>query len=222
MHNRKAIASGTSAALLLLLVGASLAGAAPTANESAKYTGLSYKGKPALIPGTIQAEEYDIAPEAANGITFNYNNPATKGPLRTSGDSIGLARFGDGHVTIEGQPEASDQVYLGWTHEGEWLKYTVHVDDSGLYSIGGHFSAANKDSALSFTFSPTLTTGPITIPTTAGYQPKVEVYHVWETRDALTEINLPKGDYVLTVKIEKGSGLNLDNFTFTKVTEPEA
>jgi len=209
----------------LLLVGVCLVPILPkvahAADEPAKYTGLPYGGKVASLPGIIQTEAYDVAPEATNGISFNYNGTPNKGNLRTTGDAIGLAKFGNGHVSIKGEPENADQIYAGWTHTGEWFKYTVHVNESGVYQFGGHFSAADKGGTISATFtSPTtaapITTGPVEIPTTAGYQPNVEVYHVWETLDNLAEINLPKGDYVLTVKIEKNAGINLDYFSFNK------
>ncbi len=55
------------------------------------------------------------------------------------------------------------------------------------------------------------------IPTTAGFQPGVEVYHVWETLNDLGEVKLAAGTYVMTIKIEsQNSGLNFDYFTFTK------
>ena len=66
------------------------------------------------------------------------------------------------------------------------------------------------------TFTPQITTGPVEIPTTAGFQPGVEVYHVWETLDHLAEIKLPAGTYVMMFKIENNAGLNLDYFSFTK------
>jgi hypothetical protein len=40
----------------------------------------------------------------------------------------------------------------------------------------------------------------------------VEVYHVWETLDHLAEIHLLAADHVMTVKIEKAGGMNLDYF----------
>ena len=184
--------------------------------DPATYPGLPATGTPQAIPGTIHAVDYDIAPAGANGITFSYHGDAKKTDIRKSPDSIGLAGFGQGHVSTTGQPEAPNQVYVGWTQPDEWLKYTVHVTESGTYVIGGKFAAGDKGATLTFSFTPQLTTGELEIPTTAGFQPGVEVYHVWEKLDHLGEITLPAGTYVMTVKIGKVAGLNLEAFTFAK------
>jgi hypothetical protein len=136
--------------------------------------------------------------------------------IRSTPDSIGLARFGPGHVSILGKPEEPGQAYVGWTEVGEWLKYTVRVKESGTYVFGGHFAAGSKGAKISVSFSPQIQSGLIEIPTTAGYQPGVEVYHVWETLDHLAEFDLPAGIYVMTVKIEAVAGLNFDYFTFAR------
>ncbi len=182
----------------------------------ADYAGKPVTGSPQVIPGTILAPAYDQVPTGANGITFSYQGSATKTDFRTGNDSIGLAAFGKGHVSTTGVPEKPEQVYVGWTQPDEWLKYTVRVTESGTYTIGGKFAAGATGATLSFTFTPQLTTGEIEIPTTAGFQNGVEVYHVWETLDHLKEITLPAGVYVMTVKIGKIAGLNLESFTFDK------
>jgi len=207
-----------------IVLGAIIAIAAPgraqgdgtTNHVPSDYAGKPYTGTPQVIPGTIQAATYDIAPNGAKDVTFSYSGTPKSTSYRTSPDSIGLAAFGKGHVSITGQPEAPDQVYVGWTGTGEWLKYTVQVKEPGTYLFGGKFAAGAKGAKVSVTFTPDLTTGPVEVPTTAGYQPGVEVYHVWETLDHLAEINLPAGTYVMTFKIEAVAGLNLDYFTFTK------
>jgi hypothetical protein len=184
---------------------------------AADYTGKPYNGTPIVIPGTIQAEQYDIAPGAANDVTFHYNGKIAQTPHRTSPDSIGVAKFGNGHVSTTGQPEAPEQVYVGWTQPGEWLKYTVQIAQPGTYIFGGKLAAGNKGAKISATFTPVITTGAIEIPTTAGFRPGVEVYHVWETLDRLAEVRLPSGTYVMTIRIEgPTAGMNFDYFTFTK------
>ena len=166
------------------------------------------------IPGIIQAEEYDIAPAGVDGVTFHYGGPTRNAHLRTTGDGIALARFGAGHVNLKGEPENPDQIYVGWTQTGQWMKYSVHVQQTGTYRLGGHFAAGGKDAILSVTFTPEIKTGPMAIPTTAGYQPGVEVYHVWETLDDLADIRLPAGDYVMTIKVENAGGMNIDYLSF--------
>ena len=183
---------------------------------SSAYSGKPYGGEARPIPGIIQAEHYDVAPGGVDGITFHYNGPARNGNLRTTGDAIALARFGAGHVSIQGQPEDPDQVYVGWTQTGQWMNYSVHVKETATYRLGGHFAAGGNDATLSVSFTPELKTGPLAIPTTAGYQPGVEVYHVWETLDNLARIKLDAGDYVMTVKIENAGGMNIDYLSFTK------
>ena len=180
------------------------------------YSGKPDSGQAYSIPGIIQAEHYDVAPGGVDGITFHYDGPARNGDLRATGDAIALARFGEGHVSTRGQPEDPDQIYVGWTQTGQWMKYSVHVKETATYRLGGHFAAGGSDATLSVSFTPELKTGPLAIPTTAGYQPGVEVYHVWETLDNLAKIKLAAGDYVMMVKIENAGGMNIDYLSFTR------
>ncbi len=181
-----------------------------------EYTGKPMSGTPASVPGIIQAEAYDVAPDGTKDVTFGHAGEPKKSTYRPQADAVGVAGFGKGHVSTTGQAEAVDQVYVGWTRTGEWLKYTISVKEPGTYVFGGKFAAGAKDAKVSATFGPGLTTGPLAIPTTAGFQPGVEVYHVWETLDNLAEIQLPAGTYVMTVKIESGAGLNFDYFSLKK------
>jgi arabinoxylan arabinofuranohydrolase len=209
---------------ILLLAGGITVGAQPAASRVEKplletnsvYAGKPYGGQRHQIPGIILAKEFDVAPSGVSGITYHCTSQAGGRAFRTADDSIALVPFGKGHVTIAGLPEDPSQVYVGYIDTGEWLKYSVHVAESGVYQIGGHFAAGFTNAALSVTFSPALKTGPIHIPTTAGYQPNTEVYHVWEKLDDLAEIPLPAGDYVMTVKIEEAGGMNIDYLSFIK------
>ena len=204
---------------ILLQTAFSLLSAAilPAQTLPTDYAGKPYLGEPHAIPGTIQAEQYDISPDARNDVSFHYNGKPKLGPHRTTADSIGVADFGGGHVSTDGKPEAPEQAYVGWTHSGEWLKYTVQVTEPGIYVFGGKFAAGNKGAKVSITFAPDAVIGPVEIPTTAGFQPGVEVYHVWENLDHLGEVKLPAGTFVMTVKIESPvSGMNFDHFTLTR------
>jgi len=182
----------------------------------ADYAGKPLSGTPQLLPGTIQAESYDVAEGDPKGVTVNYKGTLRKSDIRPGADSAGLAKYGNGHVRITGEAESPDQAYAGWTETGEWMAYTVVVKEAGTYQIGVKFAAGGTGSQISFSFGPDLATGPIELPTTAGYQPNVEVYHVWNQLDNVKEITLPAGTYVMKMKIEKASGLNLDYFVFSR------
>lgn len=191
-------------------------GAAEIAKAPAEYTGKPYQGVIQELPGIIQAESYDVAPNNTPGITFNGVGLPKKNPARVTEDAVGIGKFGPGHVTTKNEPEASEQYYVGWTSVGHWWKYTVRVKEAGTYVIGTHIAAGRPGAKLSVSFSPQITTGPVEIPTTAGFVPGVEVYHVWEKLDKIAELTLPSGVYVMTVKIEAVGGMNLDYFSFTK------
>ena len=100
---------------------------APRADEA--YTGTPYGGQAVPVPGIIQAELYDVASGAANGIAFNYNGAIRAGAQRTTPDCIGLGTFGKGHVSTTGATEDPAQMYVGWTHTAEWLKYTLRREN---------------------------------------------------------------------------------------------
>jgi hypothetical protein len=188
------------------------AGATAPASPS-DYPGKPFGGKVRQIPGTIQAEDYDVSPDNKEDVTFHYKGGAKKSDYRP--DGIGVTKFGGGHVNTKGDKEDPNQIYLGYTQDGEWMKYTVHVAEAGTYIFGGKFAAAGKDGKISVTFTPTLKIAAMSIPTTAGFQPG-EVYHVWLITEKMGEITLPAGDYVMQVTLEKNGGCNMDYFTFTK------
>jgi hypothetical protein len=186
------------------------------ADAPSEYKGVPETGTPLAVPGTIPAVGYDQAPGDAPDIAFHKNGKLSKSNVRKSADSIGIAQFNKGHVTTDGKPESPEQVYVGWTQPGEWLKYTLDVKEAGNYVIGAKVAAGSTGATLRFTFSSGADSGDKEIPTTAGFQPGVEVFHVWETLDHLAVVTLPAGACVMTVAIGKTAGLNLETFTLTK------
>src|ERR1039457_6708813 len=92
-----------------LVIVCSLASLSSVGYAGEEYAGKPYGGQRRQIPGIIQAEHYDVAPTNTDGITFHYDRPARKAAFRSTGDCIGLTRYGNGHVTIAGAPEDPDQ-----------------------------------------------------------------------------------------------------------------
>jgi len=82
------------------------------------------------IPGVIQAEEYDRGAEGAA-----YHDTSAKnegGQLRADGVDIGP---GDGNWFCHA---------VGWTRDGEWLRYTTDIA-KGTYTIELHVASGSSD-----------------------------------------------------------------------------
>jgi hypothetical protein len=158
-----------------------------------------YKGKAHQIPGKIEAEHYD---EGAPGKA--YHDVDEK--------NLGTDYRKATQVDIEKRPDASNGHGIGWTRKGEWLNYTVEVEDNGIYSIeipvasnkqGGvfHLEIAGKD-----------ITGPIGIPDTGGWQILKLLKH--------ENVKLTKGRHVIRAVMDSqgpsGSIGDIDYFKFVK------
>jgi hypothetical protein len=110
-----------------------------------------FTGIPAPIPGTIEAENYDIGGE---GLTFHDTDNINEG-----GNNY---RSGDG---VDIGEHAAGELHVGYIAAGEWLEYTVDVQQAATYTItaavasggtgGGKFNMKFSKSA---TATPTLTT----------------------------------------------------------------
>jgi endoglucanase Acf2 len=77
--------------------------------------GTPYKGKPVQVPGTIEAEHYDVGGE---GIA--YRDVDANNQFYRSGEGVDLS--GDG-----------GQVHVNWIVAGEWIEYTFEVKEEGTY-----------------------------------------------------------------------------------------
>lgn len=87
-----------------------------------------YNGDPVAVPGTIQAEEYDIG---ANGVAYMDKDMVNEG-----------AQFRTDGVDIEVCHDAGGGYNVGWVAEDEWLNYTVRVDLSASYIPSLRFATA--------------------------------------------------------------------------------
>lgn len=153
-----------------------------------------YGGKPWLIPGTIQMEDYDSGGE---GRGFHDTDVVNRG---------GLARPDLG-VDIEECSDAGGGYCVGYTAAGEWLRYTVQVATAGQYGLA--FRVASSGQGGTFHVEDAQgrnLTGPVRVPDTGGWQK-------WMTVQAT--VTLPAGRQTLRL-VEETGGYNLNAMTFTR------
>ncbi|NNC96083.1 MAG: carbohydrate-binding protein, partial [Chitinophagales bacterium] len=92
---------------------------------------LPYHGVPAVIPGSLQAGDYDYF-EGGNASSISYldNSITNEGDYRVS-------EYVD--AFIDGNEGAS----VGWIAGGEWLEYTVDVQQAGFYTLNMRYACGN-------------------------------------------------------------------------------
>jgi hypothetical protein len=166
------------------------------------YTGTPYGGMPALLPGVVQAEDFD---NGAEGVAYHDTSASNSGNVyRTTGVDIGPT------------PDAfSGGYYLGWTREGEWLKYTVNATETGTYVVGVRVANVGSGAKFRLEVDGVDITGPVSVPDTGGWD-------VWQIV-SLSGITLTEGRHVLRLVMvarnAENSGVgNFGYFLFESTT----
>jgi hypothetical protein len=115
-------------------------------------------------------------------------------------------------VDLEWREAASGQFNLGWSRPGEWLIYTVDVQQAGTYRIDMQVACQGPGGTFHLEFDGVDRTGPITIPDTGG----------WEHLKPLSHggVRLRKGRQLVKVVMDtagkSGSIGDIDYFKFVK------
>lgn len=146
-------------------------------------------GLPWTIPGKVEFEDY---------------NPG--GYFDTSSDNEGGAdyRFPD-PVDIS---QSGENLTIGWIRDGEWLEYTVLVEEAGLYEVEIRYASPNSDGSLSFSMNGEAIGAPIVFAQTGGWGD----YEM----QSLSGVWIPGGHGVLRMQVEN-PGFNLDWMEFRLV-----
>ena len=151
--------------------------------------------KPLAIPGTIQAEDYDLGGDAVG-----YHDT-------TIGNSGGAYR--QDHVDIE---TIAGVTNVGWIREYEWLQYTATVAQAGSYTMTARVASPNSGRTITVTVDGA-PVGTITVPNTGSFS-------AWRT--VQVPVSLPAGTHAVRLTFH-GDGQNLDWIAFAKggtVTTP--
>ena len=143
-------------AMLLLAFCAS--GEVPAGYQGQSYHDAMHNAGPQTIPGRLQAAFYDLGGE---GIAYHDVDPINHGSGELNhqpehceaGVPVSICRFRENEgVDISYVKKGADlnhpnlvtpewqQLYIGWTEDGEWTNYTVEVQKAGSYRIVALYS----------------------------------------------------------------------------------
>jgi curved DNA-binding protein CbpA len=106
-------------ALLIFVLGVTIFRSAATKGSAGSGVSQPFKGAPFIVPGTIQAEDYDLGGE---GVAYSDSSTQNQGGGYREG-AVGIGAIAGGNY------------YVGWTQSGEWIQYTVNAAQSGKYRL---------------------------------------------------------------------------------------
>ena len=154
------------------------------------------------LPGTIQAEDFDICGEGISYHDSNSNNEGDITNYRTDNSGVDLVKGNGGCV-------------IGYTNSGEWLEYTVNVTTGGTYNYEATVSSGTTNSGFRIGLMQNgkeTTLATISVPQTGDSN--------WDNYTKVTGVtaNIPAGSQIIRFTIT-GSSCNIDKVDFTLKTD---
>lgn len=146
---------------------------------------------PRAIPGKIEIEDFDSGGE---GIAYHDESTANQGNQYRTNEGVDLENCSEGGYNI------------GYVSNGEWLEYSVNVTISGKYTFAARVANPGTAKTMHVELDGQDITGPVTVPTTGGFQ-------AWQTVSATTNTALPVGNHVVRIVLE-ANDFNVNYFTF--------
>jgi hypothetical protein len=192
-------------------------------------TGKPWQSKPQQIPGRVECELFD---EGGEGVAYHDSDSVNDGSGKLNpadGSYLNEFRMHQGvdisytkahdidNNPYNKVPPQMDQLYVGWTKPGEWIRYTVKVNQTGNYTVGLMYTA-NGDGTISLDLDGKDISGPLKVTSTYNVRDTVawRQWHHWNKTDSLTKINLNKGIHVLTLHVVDNGNMNFDYLEFKK------
>ena len=194
-----------------------------TSERKIKNKGEPWQNKMQQIPGKIEFEYYN---EGGEGIAYHDSDSVNNGSGKlnpANGTFLNEFRMKEGVDISYTKPNNIDdnpfnkfprdmnKLYVGWTKPGEWINYTVNVNQAGRYPIGLLYTS-NGDGTISFDADGRDVSGPLKINSTFDSRDTISwrQWHHWNKSDSIGSVTLKKGIHVLTLHIITNGNMNLD------------
>ena len=191
------------------------------------YKGIAWNNIPQIIPGKVQCEWYD---KGGEGIAYHDTDSINNGSGKLNpangdfynefrmheGVDISYTKSGgvDDNPFNEVMPQMK-QLYVGWTVPGEWINYTVDVQETGMYTIGIMYTC-NGRGGIEIDTDHNSSSGIMQIMSTHKDADTIawRQWHHWNKIDSIGCIKLDKGKQILTLKTVENGNMNYDYLEF--------
>jgi arabinoxylan arabinofuranohydrolase len=160
--------------------------------KQSREHGTPYAENASSIPGTIEVEDYD---RGGQGKSYSDSDTTNNGNAYRVDEGVDVEMNSPGNYNI------------GWTNGGEWLEYTVNVEEDYVYTIKTVVGSPNSNSSIRYKIDGNDVTGSVIISNTGGWQ----TYKTISTKG----IRLDAGTHILQLFEETG-GFNIDKIIIEK------
>lgn len=150
-----------------------------------------YGGVAATIPGTIEAENFDVA---GQGFSYYDNDENNKGNEYRKDEGVDIVTGGSGYA-------------IGYTEKGEWMEYTVNVTETGEYDVTTSVSSDSEKDGFNLYVDDKVVGNDFTIPQTG------EGWDIYE-EVKVGRISMTQGEHIIKLEIV-GSYANIDWIKFS-------
>lgn len=155
-----------------------------------------------IIPGVINASDYDLGP--LNHAYFDTDTANYRSAGVSSGWNNGRAYRNDGVDIAHSNTAGGNGHFIGWTEKDEWLKYTVNVSKEGNYSLQIKYASKDSNGKIQLTINDTQQST-IELPATGDNDN-------WKLV-SVDNIHLEKGLQSIKISIDEG-GFRLSQLNF--------
>ena len=154
-----------------------------------------FNGKAAVIPGKIEAEDYD---KGSHNKAFYDNDRANQG---------GAYREDEVDIVQIDSTDKSKGYALGYTEDGEWVKYSINNEADAAYTVMLNLATTSEDVGVKLYIDDKAITDVI----------KAEQGEDWSTYKTVTATTkeISKGEHELKLEIS-GNFVNVDWIKFCK------
>lgn len=159
-----------------------------------------FGGSAAVIPGIIEAGNYDIFEGGlGQGIAYSDASAHNEGDYRSN-------------EAVDAVLDANEGATVGWIASGEWLEYTIDVQSAGLYQLDFRYASGNNNGGGPFqlVLDGQVISDPITVNYTGDWND-------WATK-TIENLPIASGQHLLRLAFEGGE-FNIGKMTFTYQAE---
>ncbi len=165
------------------------------------------------LPGLLHLSDYDLGKNGYAYFDVDYANYSQSTGSFQAWNSGWVYRNDGVDIEANEDPINSNGYHIGFVAKGEWMKYTIEVEESGSYTAIARVASTSNGGKFHLKINDEDITSQQTVSATGGWT---------NFRDMeINEILLHEGEHVLSFHIDDDTPFNISSIEFIKTAETE-